>query len=372
MAGKRRAKGEGGIRKRKDGRWEGTYWVNTTEGIRKKCSVYGRTRTETSQKLRKLIADADGKAVNVSAATSVEKFYKKWHDEYALNYLKESTLGLYERQFRQFIIPVLGKYNLKMLTKIHVQNLVSYANKESGANQARIAKNALSSMLSYACDELQLISENPARNVGRRFMPKITTQECLLWSQEELEHFLNVARKKSPFYLAYALLAVYGLRRGEVLGLRVRDVDLAENTIHIRQQVAPVANKPKISDLKTKSSIRDLPISDTKIHSLLECYLSFDQSGDTLLFHTKNGTPIAPRNFHRDFTRITTLAGLPKIKMHSIRKMTACFLRDNGVDPKTTQKILGHTTLNMTIGVYQSSDRSHMANAICKLADIVR
>lgn len=262
---KRNARGGGSITKRKDGRWAGRYTVMLPNGQHKVRSVYGKTQSETREKLAQCIAQRDRGEITMGSDMTVERFYNIWMSEIACNYLRPTTLDLYKRTFQKYILPMLGKKKLKNLDVDDIQKCLNSI-KSHSVYQAQIAKKALSSMLVRA-KKRRYILTNPTRDVE---LPAIENETPAMWSEEQLRRFLEEAKATSPYYTAYALIANYGLRRGEVLGLRWEDVDFVNKSIHIRQQVVSVNNQPQIGKPKTKKSIE----SWRSMNGYLDCWRS--------------------------------------------------------------------------------------------------
>lgn len=364
---RRRAKGEGSIYQRKDGRWVGKIPVMTVNGKSTTRCVYGKTQRETLDKFNKMKRElsVNSRALDTNKQT-VEQFFKEWSSDLAINYLRPTTLELYARVFKNHILPSIGNIPIQKLNTFDVQRMVNQVyRRTSSSRQAHVAKNGVASMLNSA-HRLGLIINNPVRGV---ITPKYEVKEKELWNKDELKRFLATA-ETSPYYLIYQILGRYGLRRGEALGLRARDIDLDNKCLHIRQQIVPLNNHATIAELKTKASVRDLPLDDELFELLKEAKAKVKEEDD-LLFTTKNGTPIAPRNLYRDFCRVTDLANLKHIPMHSLRHMVACFMRDAGVDPKTVQVFLGHSTLEMTLRIYQHSNMDNKENAVNSLLSLL-
>lgn len=359
---RRGAKGMGSITFRKDGRWMGRYTITVPNGKHAVRYVYGKTESEVQKKLTQLIVKRDrGEAVNIGGIT-VEKFYSIWMDEIVGNYLKPTTIELYKRLFSKYILPVLGRKRLESLNVGDVQRWFNWVKKTS-LHQAHASKKALSSMLAKA-EKRQLIFDNPTRKIET---PKCKPEIPNTWSKLQLKQFLKEA-KSSSYYLAYVLMANYGLRRGEVLGISWEDIDFANGCIHIRRQIVSLDNRPQVSGLKTECSVRDLPLNK-QLTGILKRERAYGASG--LIFKTKSNNPVAPRNFYRDFQKIVKRAELPHIKLHAFRHMAACFMRDVGVDPKTCQSILGHATLDTTLKIYQHSGMEHKRDASDKMGDLL-
>lgn len=360
---KRGARGSGSVTKRKDGRWVGRYTVVLPNGQHKVRVVYGETQGETRKKLTQCVARRDRGDITNSNGMTVQEFYRVWMGEIVQNYLCPTTIELYRRLFRKYILPVLGRKKLGTLDVGDVERCFNLTKKHS-LHQAYAVKKALSSMLTSAKGR-KLIIVNPARDLKvKRVKPK----ETAIWNKNQLRSFLMEAKRSSSYYAAYAIMANYGLRRGEVLGIRWEDVDFEGGYIRIRQQIVPLNNKPVVGELKTDSSNRDLALNEYLVDILRARFVS-GMSG--LIFHTESGKPIAPRNFYRDFQKVAKRANLPHIKIHAFRHMAACFMRDEGIDPKTCQSILGHATLDMTLRIYQHGSTECERDASAKIGGLL-
>jgi len=177
------------------------------------------------------------------------------------------------------------------------------------------------------------------------------------------------------------LLAHYGMRRGEALGLRARDIELRNGKtdkdgnedwgeIRIRQQVVVVHNRPTITTPKTKNSKRELPL-DKQMHDLLKPYVERQKDRDGLLFHTSNNTPIAPRNLERDYYKMIKAANLKHIPLHSLRHMACTTFIEAGASVKTIQSILGHKDLNTTLKIYAHCNMLDKRSAVLSMSEII-
>ena len=120
---KKRANGEGSIRKRKDGRWEGFYTAayDPETGKQKLKNVLGKTQAEVKEKLKKAIADSQRLDMNRSGTHTVRSWVKMWYEVYAEPRLREKTKDYYLNYIDKHIIPELGDIKLDKLTTIQIQ-----------------------------------------------------------------------------------------------------------------------------------------------------------------------------------------------------------------------------------------------------------
>lgn len=370
MSNRRRVRGEGSISKRADGRYMGRYRVTQPDGVRKTLAVYARTKDECAKKLRDALTKADTGLVSISNTMTVEAYYQFWRSSIAPNYLKPTTLQLYDQLYKSTIIPFMGKKRLSSLNPTDVQKMVSHILRSGGSvRKTIICRNALSTALERARKQ-RLIIVNPARGIE---LPRYKPTEKDIWTLEQVKTFLDCAQKTSSYYAQYKLLSFLALRRGEVLGIRAEDVIIGDGSngdwgvLQIRQQVVEVNHVPTIQTPKTESSVRDLPLIK-EIAELLAPLVEQTVSG--LLFHTKSGKPLSPNNFNRDFRKVVKRANLPKITLHALRHCGCTFLRDAGVDPKTAQVIMGHADPSITLRIYQHSGIEDKRRGLDKLANL--
>ncbi|MFC0112288.1 site-specific integrase [Kibdelosporangium aridum] len=172
------------------------------------------------------------------------------------------------------------------------------------------------------------------------------------YTVDEAKLFLRAA-ENDPLYPAFVFLILYGLRRGEVLGLRRCDLDFTGSVLHVRQQVQQLQGQLHIGPVKTEAGERDLPL----VGVIGEAFVDWQQrQGDlshqvdrankpeTLVFRTSTGRPIQPRNLMRSFRRICMQQGIRIVRIHDLRHTTATLLKDLGVADRDIQLILGTLT----------------------------
>src|SRR5215218_7011882 len=117
---RRRGNGEGTISRRKDGRWEARYTVQTGNGPKRKV-LYGKTRQEVAEKLTKAMADRDGGLIFEAAKMTVAEYLDRWLSDSVKGTVRISTFERHEAIIRVHIKPSLGRVGLKKLTTTHVR-----------------------------------------------------------------------------------------------------------------------------------------------------------------------------------------------------------------------------------------------------------
>jgi integrase len=371
---RRRVNGDGSLTRRADGRWMGRYYAWTSAGTRKRITVYGQTRQEAADKMREA-QERNRQGIPVPDRTwKLADWLDYWLQNVVAPNRRPATYALYETTVRLYLRPALGRHSLVRLSAARVQ---AFLNGQLAAGQSirnvQIMKTVLSSALTRAMRE-ELVMRNVARLAE---LPAWTRQPITPWTAAEARSFLDAA-KDDPLYPAFVLLLLYGLRRGEVLGLRWRDIDQADGEIRIRQQILRVRGQLKPGPIKTAAGRRDLPMLPLAADVLTIRTRAQDADKETLgrawednglVFTTRTGRPVEPRNLVRSFHRICSAHGLRPIAVHHLRHTTATLLKNLRVPARDAQLILGHARMAVTLEIYTHEDREAQREALSKISD---
>jgi len=371
--GRRRHNGEGTISgPRKDGRYVGAFYAPTTAGTYKRVYVYGRTWEQARDRL----VEEQSKIVRgipvAADSWKVGPYLDYWLETVVKASRRPATCALYETIIRLYLKPGLGHHRLRRLSVPIVQ---AFLNAKLGEPQSirnvHMMRQVLSAALSRAVRE-ELLTRNVAKLTE---LPAWAPGDVHPWSVDETLAFLRAART-DLLYPAFILLIIYGMRRGEVLGLRWRDVDLDTGTLRVRQQLQRVNHGLHQGPVKTRAGQRDLPIPALVRTALL---LRKEQQAvdreifgrawtDTgLVFTTRSGLPVEPRNLARSFRRICERHQIRVIKVHHLRHTTASLLKRLNVPARDAQIILGHAHISTTMQIYTHVDEESRAEAITSL-----
>ena len=368
---KRRANGEGSIRKRKDGRWEGRYTAGHDPETGKAISknVLGKSQSEVKEKLKKAIAEAAKIDVAKSEHCTVGGWMEVWFENYAKVKVRPSSHQTYRGYIDNHIKPNIGNIQLGQLTTLDLQKFYKkllnsgrverieskQQPKGLSAKTVRNINQVISSAMDFA-KEQRLITVNPTDGCA---LPKLEHKEMKTLPVEQLMSFLSEAKNSGVFEMYYIELAT-GLRRGELLGLKWEDIDLTQGIIHIRRQIARINGKVVEAPLKTKNSYRSLPIGADAVEILKTMK---EKSCDEYVFPSPNGGPISPDSVLHMLHRVLQRAGLPKVRFHDLRHTFSTLALQNGVDIKTVSGMLGHYSAGFTLDTY-----AHVTTAAQKAA----
>ena len=330
------------------------------EGNRRRLVRRGfRTRREAEAKLARVL-DSLGKGSFVEPdRVSTGQYLNLWVDGLASLDLKASTIASYTMHVHRYLIPELGQVPLQRLAPEHVRKLLATLS-ERGLSPAtaRRVHATLHRSLEAARDDRKL-AMNPA-SLGQRKLPRVQRHEIQPWSADELRAFLAHTRGHR-LYAAFYLLAATGARRGEALGLRWSDIDLAEGRLFIRQSLIVINNVPRFESPKSdrgRALRLDPPaVAVMKAHRTAQLE-ERARAGlgrpepNGLVFTTEDGDLVHPTTFNRLFDKLSREAGLRHIRVHDLRHGYATLALRAGVNPKVVQQRLGHSSISVTMDIY--------------------
>jgi integrase len=351
MARARRGRGEGGVRQRADGLWEGSVSLGVDgAGKRIRKSVYGRTKAEALEAMRSLREQTPG-AVDAATLT-VGGFLRTWLDGLRPS-VEVTTWEQYDGHARNHIGPHLGGVRLASLTGLHVSQL--YAKLLKAGTSAATTKKVgvtLTSALKSAV-RLRLIPHNPAADVPR---PKSQRKAPTVYSPEQVGAFFRAA-SSDRLYALYVLAVDSGCRLGELLALRWTDYDDAGGTIAVVRSMAERGGKRWEKETKTRRGRRTvrLGLSLGAVRGHRERMQAEGQdTAAGLVFCQTTGGPLRQSNVRsRSFLPILRRAAIPTIRFHDLRHSCASLLLLAGIDVKVISERLGHGSTAFTADVYQ-------------------
>lgn len=357
---KKRANGEGNIRKRKDGRWEGRYTAGHDPVTGKQIfkNVLGKTQAEVKEKLKKALLEAGQVDIAKAGKYTVGTWMDEWFENVAKIKVRPSSHQTYRGYIDNHIKPNIGNIPLEKLTTMDLQKLYRklltkgrverIESKEQpkglSAKTVRNINQVISSAMDLAVAQ-KIILNNPTDSCE---LPKVEHQEMQTIPAEQLQAFLREARASGVYEMYYIELAT-GLRRGELLGLKWSDIDWKNGIIKVRRQVARVDGKIVEAPLKTKNSYRAVTISPQAIEVLKQ---QKAKSNDLYVFPSPNGGPISPDSVRHMLHRVLERAGIPRVRFHDLRHTFATIALQNGVDIKTVSGMLGHFSAGFTLDTY--------------------
>ena len=358
---KRRANGEGNIRKRSDGRWEGRYTAGRDPETGKTVykNVLGKTQTEVKAKLKQAIQENAEVDTLKAAQYTVGQWMDVWFENYAKIKVRPSSHQTYRGYIDNHIKPNIGKIPLGKLTTLELQKLykkllskgrvdrIEAKGQPKGLSPKTVRNihQVISSAMDFAKAQ-KLIAVNPTDGCA---LPKLEHREMKTLPVEQLASFLREAKESGVFEMYYIELAT-GLRRGELLGLKWEDLDLEQCTLRVQRQVSRINGEVVEAPLKTKNSYRTISLGEDAVGILKK---QKKKCGDSeYVFPSPTGGPISPDSVIQMLHRVLKRAGLPKVRFHDLRHTFATVALQNGVDIKTVSGMLGHYSAGFTLDTY--------------------
>lgn len=375
--GKKRGNNEGSITKRKDGRWQGSVTIGRNEdGSQRREYVYAKTRSEVAKKINNLVNSINnGTFIDKKRNPTVEEWLTFWLNSYKKNSVKQKTYDQYEGVIRVHLIPAFGKHRLLELKESQLQVFYNQLFVDGlSARTIHIINMVLSAALKKAVKS-RLLLFNVCDAIE---LPKQVQKERRVLTPDEQECLLKELRRDEQGIM-YIFALFTGLRRGEVLALKWSDVDLDNGTISVTKTLSRVktyvdsGDKTKliVSEPKTETSKRLVPIVNTLIPMLKRQQKLTQKNNDLdLVFPSEAGGYIDPGNYNRKFYKIVRRAGLPKANPHSLRHSFATRALEAGVDLKTTQELLGHSSIDITANLYTHALMDHKKKEVSKLESV--
>ena len=360
---KKRANGEGSLRKRKDGRWEGRYTAGCDPATGKPIhkSVLAKTQSEAKEKLKQAIAEAEKLDMSRAKSYTLGAWIKLWYEVYAEPRLREKTKHYYLNYIDNHIIPELGNTPLEKLTTIQIQKFyndlqksgriqrythIKLKDKGLSTRVVRGIHTLLNNCLEQAVAE-RLLLTNPAQGCK---LPQLEKREMKILPQEKIGLYLAEAERRG-LLAAFYLELTTGLRRGELLALQWTDLDVESKTLSITKQVNRINGELVVSPPKTRNSIRTLALPQQAVDLLVAEHKK--HSRNPYLFPSpKTGTMYDPDAFRRTHDKILKAIGAEHIRFHDLRHTFATLSLKSGVDVKTLSGALGHYSAGFTLNTY--------------------
>ena len=363
---KRRARGEGSIRQRKDGTWEARFVIGVDPGTGKdiRKSVYAKSQKEVRRKMTEAIAALDNDDYREPSKMTVGGWLDIWSRDY-LGGVKPYTIVDYTFNIRKHIKPALGAVKLDALTAHMIQqfynNFVRPAEEGGKGLSPKTLRNVhlvLRRSLQQAV-MLGYIRTNPADACT---LPRVVKKEIKPLDEDDTACFIQ-AVKGDRFETIYLVTLFTGMRKGEVFGLTWDCVDFTVGTITINKQLqADTKNGREYHLVSTKNGKGRVITPAPFVMELLKAQRrgqaewrlkagpAWEDNG--LVFTNELGVHLSPHTVFHHFKRIVESIGLPDTRFHDLRHSYAVAAIRSGDDIKTVQGNLGHATASFTLDVY--------------------
>ncbi len=369
---KRRPSGDGMVRKRDDGRWEGRIVVghkNNGEPIYR--YVLAKTQSELTQKLHDKIEMYRDANLSEDCNMTLGEWLDKWINEFMVFTIREGTLAAYKSLIEHQIKPYLGNRPLSTLTTNEIQKFYNTVKKNGRVHQDKNGSNELADsmirkihmMLHESLETAvrqRLVVNNPTNGTT---IPKNNYPAKQILNDEQLDRFMEVIKSDERWYDFFYTELTTGLRRGEICGLRWEDFDEQNGKLKIHRSVGRIKNGVlPIGETKTETGMREILLPPSTTELLLK--RKENAIGDWIFpnFYRPE-EPLNPQSAYTHLKVLLKKAELPLIRFHDLRHTFATHAIAGGVDAKTLSGILGHTNASFTLDAYTHVTTDMQKNA---------
>jgi integrase len=276
-----------------------------------------------------------------------------------LQVLRPTTAVAYERVLRTSVYPRLGELPLAKIRPSHIRSMVAWMVNDRGLapRTVRVAVVVTSSVLKAAVLDRRIPS-NPCAGVK---LPEVLKARVKPLTTEQVQALLEAV--PDQWWAAVVLGAGAGVRQGEMLGVTRDRVDFLRRTLLVDRQLLSLPRQaPALAPVKTKASVRSIPLPQVVTEALAGHMAAYPVHDDGLLFE-----PISRPAFSKLWRSAATRAGLPtSITFHDLRHYYASLLIRHGESVKVVQERLGHASASLTLDTYShlwpdSDDRTRAA-----------
>lgn len=363
---KRRARGEGNIRQRKDGTWEARFVTGVDPGTGKdiRKSVYARTQKEARQKMTEAVAALDRDDYREPCKMALGKWMDIWASEY-LGSVKPRTVATYKDCIKNHIKPALGAVKLESLTAHAVQkfyNTLSKPPAEGGKGLSPKTVKCVHGVLHKALQQAVMANYIRVNPADACILPNFTKREIKPLDDQDIARFIAAIRG-DPYETIFLVTLFTGMRRGEVLGLTWDCIDFTAGTILVNKQLQADTSNGRIYHLvPTKNSKGRIIAPAPYVMQLLQAHhrrqlelrlkVGPIWEDTNLVFTNGIGGYLSPHTVYNHYKRVVKSIGLPDARFHDLRHSYAVAAIQSGDDIKTVQGNLGHATASFTLDVY--------------------
>lgn len=291
------------------------------------------------------------------AAVTVEYCYRRWLASRAD--LTPKVRRGYEDSWRIAVEPHFGAWPLTAVDRHSVQEWVNGMG-DVGPRTKRWRHSVLRMVMQYAIEH-DWIVKNPCL---RTTFPPLIEHEHVYLTAAEVD---RLAALCGPQGDVVVILAYTGLRWGELMGLRIGDVDLRARRLRVRRSITQIGGKMVTGGTKSRSGARTIPIPG-RIVELLQRRIE-GGAADAPAVTSPRGALLSRENWVRAvrWDEQRRKIGRPTLRIHDLRHTYASLARSAGADLRLLQRTLGHASITVTAHTYADlydSDLDAVANAL--------
>ena len=362
---KRRPAGDGMVRRRDDGRWEGRIVIGHREnGEPLFRHVYAKTQKVLLDKLHQNIECYRDVDLTEDSRMTLGQWLNRWLTEYKAGMVRPGTLKNYRCYIEYYIKPQLGDKQISLVSQQDIQRMYRRLKTEGRIHEHPEMDHQLSdSMVRHIHSTLHaalkdavhahVIPRNPTEGTTA---PKPNYKPKRILTRAELDAFLAVVEQDEVWRDFFQTELMTGLRRGEICGLQWSDFDEEGGALKVcRTLHSQRKGEYTVGETKTGKGMRTIILPKTVADILRR------RKADTIsqwIFPdpVKPEDPVNPSSAYLHMKTLLRRAGLPSIRFHDLRHSCASLMVMNGVSMKQVQEWLGHSDFSTTANIYAHLD----------------
>lgn len=341
-----------GISQRKDG----LYTARFTDRFGKRRQQYFKKLQECRQWLADAQFQDEHGGITACGDMTVSAWFEYWLENIKSANAKKNTISNYRNRYKQSIEPYIGNMPLRDVKPLHCQNILNemvnsgYKNSTIG-----LVRTAMKILFEDAVEN-EIIIRNPVKKSVQCTQGKESEIKTAM-TVEEQKVFLSHA-KESSYYYQYAFVLQTGIRVGELVGLQWSDIDFENRVLRISRTVNQIAGEWITGTPKSKAGQREIPLTAEALNILDKVKDSrktldiVPMQFHDVVFVSRTGKPVDNSSYNAALRKICDKAGIPHISMHTLRHTFATRCIEAGMQPKTLQTVLGHSSIDMSMNVY--------------------
>ena len=278
----------------------------------------------------------------------LNELYVDFYKNYMVKRLKATTIRGYVTNFEKHILPYIGSFNLYDITYSHIDEIVENGFLYGLNNTSVIyVLRSLSKCLNYGVKRGYL-----KYNVMCTYdYPKKSNFRYSVLSMEQLNHLIDTSFLFTNCFIAFLLSAHYGLRRGEICGLKVDDFNYESKLIYINSSVN-IVSKCKVIDTPKNGKCRVILLDDYDAWLIYKYNCENTPNKDGFLLRYNDGKAISPNIIDKTLKIALKKANLPIVRFHDLRHSYATHMIKVGANPKVVSQVLGHSSVKFTLDTY--------------------
>ncbi len=346
----------------------------------RKTTTFKPPENVTPKKAEKLAAefamDFERKCKGLTSLNENMRFsdMAEWYIEnYAKNELKEITAYNYEKQINRNLLPKLGNIKLKDFSPAKITEF--FKELQLAPATCRKVYVIMQSIFARAVEQ-GFLKETPCTRAVILPKDKTPKEKKPFLDECQAKELLKMTEEYSQFNTIIRVLLYTGMRSGECLALRWKDLDFENRTIHIENTLTDVAGKHWLQPPKTARSNRYIGMSDTLIELFREHRKHYEEKLEYLgelfehpemVFTTESGNYVDRSFLNTQFRKFVKGTSFEFATLHTLRHCNATLLINSGIDLKIVSELLGHSDVSTTANIYADVLDSSRA----KVADLI-